>query len=115
MKKPYIDPYTSAILVDHAKRMVHEENVGTFFRTARSGAYTNLARVRTTRDDQNHPRKRDGQRQAAASRSRVVSSPHPYHPHAPIRDPNNFEEAKNIKHEIERIHEHRSLRSKFTA
>ena len=79
--------------LEHAKEVIHAEEVGDFYRTARSGVQTKLADVRS----HDH-----GQQKLAAK--------HIVHQ----KEPNDVTTAVKVEHAIEHVHEHRSLLSGFT-
>ena len=79
--------------VTHAKEVIHEEEVGDYYRTGRSGVLTKLAHVR----DHDH-----GKQELAAHK--IV--------HA--KEPNGPNETVEMEHKIEHVHERRTLMSGFT-
>ena len=82
--------------MNHAKAVIHQEEVADNWRTARSGVQTKLADVRA----------HDHGQQALA---------HKITHHAQsLEHPNNVKDAMKAEHNIEHIHEHRTLLSGFT-
>ena len=79
--------------VAHAKKVIHDEEVGDHLRTGRSGVNTKLAAIR----EQDH-----GKRQLARK-----IAPH-------FKAPSDPKQAMKVEHEIEHAHERRSLLSGFT-
>lgn len=80
----------------HAQEVIHQEEQGDFFRTARSGVNTKLADVRA----------HDHGKQELAHK--IVH-------HAQVLKDSNLlnEEAVQAEHQIEHIHEHRALLGGF--
>ena len=87
---------TPPSLVDHTKAVVEEEELGDFYRTIRSGVHTKLAHVR----EHDH-----GQQKMAHKVVRHAKT---------VTVQNNVHEAIKVEHELERVHEHRTLLSSFT-
>ena len=82
--------------IAHAQAVVHQEERGDYFRTTRSGVTTKLADIRT----------HDHGKQELAHR--IV-----HHAQA-VQNPNSVRDAVEAEHEIEHIHEHRTLLSGCT-
>jgi len=80
------------IILEHAKEVIHKEEVGDHLRTGRSAVYTKLGAVR--QHDQ-------GKQELA---HKVV-----HH-----KEPTDVEKALQVEHEIEHVHEHRTTLSGFT-
>ena len=81
---------------DHVKGVVHEEEVGDNWRTARSGVQTKLGDVRA------HDRGQQAQARKITHHAQTVGRP------------NSVKEVLDAEHKIEHIHEHRTLLSGFT-
>ena len=78
----------------HAREAVHKEEQGDFFRTGRSGVNTKLADVRA------HDHGKQELAHKVVHHAQVLKHPNVLH-----------EEAVQAEHEIEHIHEHRTLLS----
>ena len=78
---------------DHAIKVIHEEEMGDFYRTGRSSAQTKLANVRS----------HDHGKQELAFKHIV------HH-----KEPTNTKLAMKEECDIEHVHEHRSLLSDYT-
>jgi hypothetical protein len=80
-------------IVAHATEDLHQEEVGDYLRTGRSGAYTKMEAIR----EHDH-----GKQELAR---KIVP---------PVRDPTDAKSAARVEHEIEKVHEHRTMMSHFT-
>jgi len=83
----------SKVALNHAKAIIHDDEVGDFFRTGRSSAQTKLDDVRA--HDHGH---------------QELAYKHIVHQ----KEPTDAKEAIKIEHRLEHVHEHRTLLSGFT-
>jgi len=79
-------------VLSEAKELIHNEEAGDYLRTGRSSVNTKLMDVR----------QHDHGKQELAHK--IVHS----------KKPNDVDEALEVKHEIEHVHEHRTLLGEFT-